>query len=241
VADKASSRRDTVGPGEQLRAIPGGGQGSGRSSRTGPPSEAYRLPDPPPEPSEIYDPRDPDNEPVPHADHWTFEALVESDSYSKEHFYPSSSHNGETSTQLRFAVSAAVYHRIQTIIQQRRFPQITTHQDLVRDAIHHRLYDYEMMLNRPNDDPDAIETNRILHMAIMSSRLERRIQQRKEAELLHDRVKEELAVLAEVGDDRAARLLIEETLPDVPYMERPWGERLLGVLEKEAERLGIEI
>jgi hypothetical protein len=228
----------------RLVAIPGQGEGPGHSGRSRAGrrvSDTYRLPDPPPEPSEIYDPRDSDNEPAPHPDHWSTESLIESDTYSKSSFYPKTSHEGEDSIQTRFAFSSAAHHLAQTIVQQRRFPQITTMQDLIRDAIHHRLHDYAMMMNRPSDDPDVVEMERVLSEVMFANRLAMEQAKRESAKALYGKLAEEVSHHQKSGNDNKMRRLVRQSIPHITRMDEEWRDQAMELIEPHARRLGIEI
>lgn len=214
-----------------------------RRSRAGrkPVSAAYQLPDAPPEPGDLRDIRRDTEEPTPPDDTWSFENLVESDSYSRQSFYTQSTVDDQASQVVSFSLSTTVLHQIQALVQQRRFAPIQTQQDMFRDAVHHRLHDYHLMMNLPSDDDRSRDMARTIALVSMASALADESRRYNEAKSMHDVVRSRIEELSEANDLRGLQRLIEKTMPHADFMEEPWGGRMRVMLIQEAGRIDMEI
>lgn len=197
------------------------------TSKAGP----YQLPDAPPEPGDLYD----TDEPVLPDEAWSHENILESETYSKSMFYTQASHGDETTRQVKASLSNSVMRLMSAIVEQRRFPQIGTKSDIVRDAIHHRLHDYALMLNSPQDAELTSRIEKSLSIAALSSSLQLEQELFEQSRGLYEDVKQRVESLRSAGNLRGAVRVLERAASELDNMEEPWASRLREFVEENQQ------
>jgi hypothetical protein len=135
--------------------------------------------------------------------------ILDDPSYSINEFYTDSTDKRGHSAQVRVRVPPNVSRRVAEIVQQRRFPKLKTCQDFYRDAIAHRLYQLEKMID-PTGQSDALE------MIAIQSRAQEVIDQLQQVQQTIDKAEAAVNELLRVGSPEEARVIVRSIMEHVP-------------------------
>lgn len=195
-----------------------------RSSLTRSP---YQIPDAPPEPRELSR----DDEPAPPDESWSHETILESESYTRSAFYTQSSHGDEQTVVMKFAISKSVMRRFEEIVEQRRFPELAVKADAFRDAAHHRLHDYALMMNQPRDAEMVSRIEKTLSVVALTNALQDQQAHYERSKELYDTVRLRIEALREANNTRGIERVLRDAAGEIDNLEEPWASRLRAFVE----------